>query len=90
MYGLKQAGQLWNITLIKFLWKIGFISTNGDLYILIYQKGDVFIIVGVYVDDLALASQSKYGLNWLKAQLSQEFNIKDLGEAKTIIGSEIT
>ena len=60
-------------------------ATNVDLCILAYQKKDVFIIVGVYVDDLALASQSQDSLNWLKNQLIQEFNMKDLGKVKTII-----
>lgn len=90
LYGLKQAGRLWNKTLIKFFRKIGFEPTNADPCILAYRQGDVFIIVGVYVDDLALASQSQDGLDWLKEQLIQEFNMKDLGEAKTIIGWEIT
>ena len=65
-------------------------TINADPYILVYQKKDIFIIVGVYVDEIALVSQSQDGLNWLKNQLIQEFNIKDLGEAKTIIGLEIT
>ena len=65
LYRLKQAGRLWNKTLIKFFRNIGFVATNADPCILTYQKGDVLIIVGVYVDDLALASQSQDGLNWL-------------------------
>ena len=47
-------------------------------------------MIGVYVDDLILASQSQNGLNWLKDQFIQKFNVKDLGEAKTIIGWKIT
>ena len=90
LYGLKQAGQLWNKTLIKFFQKIGFIPTNRGPCIFTYQEDDVFIIVGIYVDDLALASQSEDSLNWLKVKLSQEFNMKNLEEAKTIIGWEIT
>lgn len=77
-------------TLIKFFQKIGCVSINADPCIFAYPQGDVFIIVGVYVDDLALASQSQDNLNWLNDQLIHEFNIKDLGEAKTIIGWEIT
>ena len=65
-------------------------TTYADPCILAYRKRDVFIIVGVYVDDLAFASQSQDGLNWLKNHLIQEFNIKDLGKAKTIIGWEIS
>lgn len=63
LYGLKQAGRLWNKTLIKFFRKIGFKPTNADPCILAYRQGDVFVIVGVYVDDLALASQSQDGLD---------------------------
>lgn len=37
-----------------------------------------------------LASQSQANLNWLKDQLMKVFNMKDLREAKTIIGWEIT
>ena len=59
--------------------------TNADPCILVYQKKDIFIIIGVYVNELTLASQSQDGLNWLKDQLIQEYNMKDLGEAKTII-----
>ena len=36
---------------------------NTDLYILAYQKEDVFIVVRVYVDNHALASQSQKSLN---------------------------
>ena len=69
LYGLKQAGKLWNKTLIKFFWKIGILATNTDLYILAYWKRGVFIIIKVYVNNLTLASQSQNGPNWLKDQL---------------------
>ena len=90
LYSLKQAGRLWNKTIIKFFQKFGFVFTNADPCILAYRQGDVFILVGVYVDDLLLGSQSQNGLEWLKDRLMKEFNIKDLGKAKTIIGWEIT
>lgn len=90
LYGLKQVGKLWNKILIKFSRTIGFVTTNADPYIPTYQKDNIFIIVGMYIDDLALASQSQEGLNWFNDQLIYEFNIKDLSEAKTIIGWEIS
>ena len=55
-----------------------------------HPLGEELIIVGVYVDDLFLGSRSLKALEWLKDQLMKEFNIKDLGEVKTIIGWEIT
>ena len=35
LYGLKQVRQFWNKTITKFFSKIGFSSTNTDIYILI-------------------------------------------------------
>ena len=90
LYGLKQAERLWNKTITKFFRKIGFIPTNADLCILIIKWEDVFIIVGIYVNDLLLGSRSQNALNWLKDQLMKEFSMMDLGKAKTIIEWEIT
>ena len=37
LYGLKQAGQLWNKTITKFVRRIGFTPTNTDVCILTIQ-----------------------------------------------------
>jgi hypothetical protein len=44
----------------------------------------------LYVDDKLIAAKSKKEMTTLKAQLSSEFEIKDLGAAKKILGMEIT
>ena len=90
LYGLKQAGQLWNKTITNFFRRIGFTPTNADACILTIQWEGEHIIVRVYVDDLALGSRSLEALEWLKNELIKEFNMKDLGEAKKIIGWKIT
>ncbi|TXG67139.1 hypothetical protein EZV62_008414 [Acer yangbiense] len=41
------------------------------------------------MDDMLIASKSKVEIDRLKAQLSSEFDMKDLGEAKKILGIEI-
>ncbi|GFZ06430.1 hypothetical protein Acr_18g0006000 [Actinidia rufa] len=43
----------------------------------------------LYVDDMLIASKSKVEIDILKAQLSQEFEMKDLGKAKKILKIEI-
>jgi ATP-binding cassette subfamily B (MDR/TAP) protein 1 len=48
-----------------------------------------FIYLLLYVDDMLIASKSKVEINKLKAQLRNEFEIKDLEEAKKIIGINI-
>lgn len=50
----------------RFFEKIDFVLTNADTFILIYQQSDVFIIVGVYIDDFVLIFKSQDGLDWLK------------------------
>lgn len=87
---LKQAGWLCNKTIIEFFQKISFIPINADPCILVLIQNNGLIIVGVNVDDLILESKSSDELGWLKDQLLKEFSMKDLGEAKTIIGWEIT
>ena len=69
---------------------MGFTPTNADSCILIIKRKRELIIVGVYIDNLALELRSIKVLEWLKNQLMNKFSMNDLGEAKKIIGWEIT
>lgn len=48
------------------------------------------ILVGVYVDDFLLAANQQDPLDWIKKELQKEYNIKELGEVKTIISWQAT
>ena len=48
-----------------------------------------FVILLLYVDDILIASNSKSEVEKLKSELSREFEMKDLGAAKRILGIEI-
>jgi len=43
----------------------------------------------LYVDDMLIASKDKSLISKLKSQLIREFEMKDLGVAKKILGMEI-
>lgn len=43
----------------------------------------------LYVDDMLIAAKDKGRINKLKKELSSEFEMKDLGGAKKILGMEI-
>jgi hypothetical protein len=43
----------------------------------------------VYVDDMLIATKSMKEIVALKEQLSREFDMKDLGATKKILGMEI-
>jgi len=48
-----------------------------------------YIYLLLYVDDMLIAAKSEVEIDRLKAQLSKEFEMKDLGEAKKILSMEI-
>ena len=48
-----------------------------------------YIYLLLYVDDILIAAQNKGEIEVLKKLLSSEFEMKDLGDAKKILGMEI-
>jgi len=48
-----------------------------------------FIYLVLYIDDMLIAAEHKFDVQKLKGLLSAEFEIKDLGPAKKILGLEI-
>jgi hypothetical protein len=50
---------------------------------------DSFIFLLLYVDDMLIAAKSIVEVNKLKVLLSREFDVKDLGTIKKILGMKI-
>jgi hypothetical protein len=48
-----------------------------------------FIFLLLHIDDMLIAAKSIVDVNKLKVLLSKEFDIKDLGTTKKILGMEI-
>ena len=58
----------------------------------VYSKkvsGDSYVYLLLYVDDMLIAAKNMAVINDLKALLKSEFEMKDLGAAKKILGMEI-
>ena len=51
-----------------------------------FKQNDDPTYLLLYVDDMLIAATNKTHIQKLKAQLKREFNIKDLREAKKILG----
>ena len=47
------------------------------------------VIVAIWVDDLIIAGKDMKDINELKAQLKEEFEMKDLGELKYFLGMQV-
>ena len=52
------------------------------------QDGSLIYLL-IYVDDMLIASKNVEEIEKLKKQMKNEFEMKDLGEAKKILGMEI-
>ena len=57
---------------------------DGSIMVALYESG--FIMVSIYVDNLLIAATSIELIKEVKGVLSKEFNMKDLEEARMIIG----
>lgn len=87
IYGLRQSVRLWNQKIVTFFTSLGFKALNTDPSILIWQdEEEGMIMVSVYVDNFLLASKHRKPLDRIKRKLKKEYNVKDLGEMKMIIG----
>jgi hypothetical protein len=56
LYGLKQAPRAWFSRLSKKLCDLGFKSSKADTSLFYYIKGDVFMFMLIYVDDIIMVS----------------------------------
>ena len=69
--------------------QFGFKENKVDNCIYVKFRGSKFIILVLYMDDILLASSNKDMLLETKRFLSLNFDMKDLGEAFYILGTEI-
>jgi len=61
-----------------------------DHYVYLHRLQDCsYMYLLLYVDDMLIAAKSQVEIDRLKTQLSKEFKMKDLGEAKKILDMEI-
>ena len=61
---------------------------DSCVYITIVDGSPIYLLL--YVDDMLIAAKSREEITTLKKLLSSEFDMKDLGAAKKVLGMEIT
>ena len=87
--GFKQSPRQWYKRFDSFMIKARYNRCEYDSCVYFKQSDDPTYLL-LYVDDMMIAAKNKTHAQKLKTQLKKEFNMKDLGEAKKIIGMEIT
>ena len=91
LYGLKQAPRQWYKKFDSFMMEQGYIRCHSDhcVYTKKFEDGS-YIILCLYVDDMLVAGKNMQEIKLLKKQLSESFDMKDLGAARQILGMRIT
>lgn len=90
IYGLKQSSRNWNQLLNRTLVDFGLKRVVSEQCIYVLKRGDVFMLVMVWVDDILIAYNNKSEEERLKLALSSKFQMKYLGEAAVMLGVNIT
>ena len=90
LYGLKQGARQWNKKLHSILLELGFTRLQSNRSIYLYVKGELKIILPVYIDDLTFASKDKKLIDKAVEDLSKAFKLRDLGPTRFLLGVEIT
>ncbi|RVW30632.1 Retrovirus-related Pol polyprotein from transposon RE1 [Vitis vinifera] len=90
LYGLKQSPRAWFDRFTKAVLKLGYKQGQADhtLFVKKSHAGKMAILI-VYVDDIILSGNDMEELQNLKKYLSEEFEVKDLGNLKYFLGMEV-
>ena len=97
LYGLKQAGRVWNRTFANTIKKkLGFTPIHSDVGVYVlhrhHKRGDsnTDMILILYVDDLLILGEDLSKIEDVKRQLGKLYQMKDLGPASSYLGIRIT
>ena len=90
LYGLKQAGHEWYKKIHTEFEKIGFTRCHSDHGVFHLIRNGKLVIIAIYVDDLLILLDSSSLLTQVKSELGNQFEMTDLGEARWILGMEVT
>ena len=83
IYGLKQSGRNWNKDVNALLTQLGFTQLQSDNCLYLRRRHDNIQLIGLYVDDLLIASNPGQEIEQLKNALNAKYKMKDLGPAVT-------
>ena len=89
LYGLKQAGREWYHHFYEVMLKLGLTRCQAEHAVFYRYTNEGALIVAVDVDDLTMAGSSKQVILGFKDHLHENFQIKDLGDLRWLLGIEV-
>ena len=84
-----QASRSWNICFNKAIKSNGFIQNEDERCVYKKISGSTVVSLIMYVDDILIIENDIPTLQIVKVWLSNQFSMKDLGEATYILGIRI-
>jgi len=88
LYGLKQSGRQWYKKLDNQLKELNLKPLPADNCVYLKRERNGVLIVSLYVDGLIIATNDTQMLLKLKHELSNKFQMKDLGKISYCLGIE--
>jgi hypothetical protein len=89
LYGLKHAPKQWHEKFDKTLTSVGFVVNEADKCVYYCFGGGEGVILCLYVDDIQIFGTSLNVIKEVKKNLSQNFEMKDLGDADVILNIKL-
>ncbi|KAL0439597.1 UNVERIFIED_CONTAM: putative transposon Ty5-1 protein [Sesamum latifolium] len=89
IYSLKQASRSWNTRFDQVIRGYDFIKNEYDPCVYKKISGSLVAYLVLYVDDILFIENNVNMLGDIKAWLSTQFFMKDMGEASYILGIKI-
>jgi Reverse transcriptase (RNA-dependent DNA polymerase) len=84
LYGLKQAGRLWNLELSGFLLDLGFKKSTDPC---IFVREDM--VIAIYVDDILVCCKGKEDCDKIFEAMSAKWKMTNDGELTRYLGMEV-
>ena len=90
MYGFKQAPRQWYKKFDSFISNFRYTKSEEDHCCYFKHFDNSYIILLLYAHDMLIARPNFEEIENLKRELSKQFEMKDLGGVKQILGMRIT
>jgi len=87
LYGLKQAGNVWNKAWNQAMEELGYKKLKSDYCCFVWRKGEDFSILLVWVDDLINFSNDT---NRVEQELKTKLEINVISKPSILLGIEVT
>ena len=89
LYGLKQAGNVWNKELDTALQNLGFTRLQSDNCCYLRETDRDFEILMIWVDDILSMANNRLGNDRVETDLGGKFEINSLGRPSKLLGMQI-